>query len=165
MKGTARKIFKLFVIVTLAVAAFTVYFLLYSNANAEEETAYVFCVDYVNVRQFPSKKGEEIGRFETGDVVHLDGKKRNGFLHCVDTGLESDGWIHAGFIVYDEPEHVNQKATVVSKGRLAARKYIGGKRTRWLKPLSTVTVYYWSEDWAITNCGYVQSKHLELEGE
>lgn len=163
MKPT-RIVLKVIALILLVVLAFTVDYLLKPAVNAEE-VAYVFCADYVNVRQFPSKKGEEIGRFETGDVVHLDGKKRNGFLHCVDTGLESDGWIHAGFIVYDEPEHVNQKATVVSKGRLAARKYIGGKRTRWLKPLSTVTVYYWSEDWAITNCGYVQSKHLELEGE
>ena len=127
--------------------------------------AYILCDDYVNVRPFPNKKGEPIGRFEAGDKVFLDGKKKNGYLHCVDTGLEADGWVFSGFVVYDEPIKMYQSAVIVSKGRLAARKYVGGKRTRWLKPLATLKVWYWSDDWCLTNCGYVQTKYLELEGE
>lgn len=147
----------------------------FSEALAETDTypgdmvtAYVICAcgDYVNIRPFPNRKGEPLGRFEAGDEVYLDGKKKNGFLHCIDTGLEScDGWIHEGYVVYDKPVRLNQKARVVSKGKLAARKNIGGKRTRWLKPLSSVKVSYWSDDWCVTDCGYVQSKYLELEGE
>ena len=67
--------------------------------------------------------------------------------------------------MYDEPEKVGQTATIVSYGRLAARKYVNGKRTRWLKSGAKLKVWYWTEEWALTNCGYVQSKYLELDGE
>jgi len=137
-----------------------------SVAEAEAEEGYVLCSDYVNIRSAPSKKGEPIGRFEIGERIWLDGKQKNGFLHCVNLSLENtEGWIHKGYVVWDEPIRVNQKATVTSKGRLAARKYVGGKRTRWLKPMASVKVYYWSDEWCVTNCGYVQTKYLELEGE
>ena len=142
---------------------------LYSSlgfAESEYTEAYVLCEDYVNIRIKPTKKSESIGRFECGEKIWLDGKKRNGYLHCVDLSLESDtGWIHSGFVVYDEPQRMNQSAVIVSKGRLAARKYVNGKRTRWLKPLASLKVYWWSDDWCVTNCGYVQSKYLEPEGE
>ena len=140
-----------------------------SEANAEDDDglteAYILCVDYVNVRPFPNRKGDELGRFECGTRVWLDGRKRNGFLHVVNTGLEDAGWIYAGFIVYDEPEKMCRSAVIVSKGRLAARKYVNGKRTRWLKPLAHLIVYAWSDEWCVTNCGYVKSQYLELEGE
>ena len=141
-----------------------------SEAKADEyedlTVGYVICVDYVNVRQFPNKNGEPLGMYETGTKVYLDGKKKNGYLHIVDTGLEDcEGWIKSGYIVYDEPIRVNQSATIVSKGRLAARNCVNGRRTRWLKPLASVKVYYWSDEWCVTNCGYVQTKYLELEGE
>lgn len=127
---------------------------------------YVICVDYVNVRQFPNKNGEPLGMYEAGTKVYLDGKKKNGYLHIVGTGLEdSEGWIKSGYIVYDEPIRVNQSAVIVSKGRLAARNCVNGRRTRWLKPLASLKVYYWSDEWCVTNCGYVQTKYLELEGE
>lgn len=139
----------------------------FSSASADSVVGYVLCKDgdYVNIREKPSRKSESIGMYEVGFEVELDGKKKNGYLHCVNLPLEmSDGWIHAGYVVYDEPEYLNENATIVSKGRLAARKYVNGKRTRWLKPLATVKVYYWSDEWCITNCGYVQSQYLELEG-
>jgi len=142
----------------------------YSFGYAEEDytEAYVLCTpnDYVNVRPSPSTKGESLGYLYCGYKVYLDGKSRNGFLHCVNMSLERDnGWVYKGYIVYDEPEFLNQSATIVSKGRLAARKYIDGKRTRWLKPMATLKVYYWTDEWAITNCGYVRSQYLELDGE
>ena len=133
-------------------------------ADSETTDAYVLCADYVNIRQFPSRKSEALGRFETGDVVHLDGKKKNGYLHCIGTNLEADGWIFSGYVVNDKPERMDRDAVIVSKGRLAARKYVGGKRTRWLKPLATVHVFSWSDEWCVTNCGYVQTQYLELEG-
>ena len=139
-----------------------------SNAGADEyyETRYVLCMDYVNARVSPNKKQEPIGRFETGDVVYTDGKKKNGYLHCVNLDFEeTEGWVFAGYLTEDKPEAVWRNATIVSKGRLAARKYVGGKRTRWLQSGATVNVYYWSDDWCLTNCGYVQSQYLELEGE
>lgn len=127
---------------------------------------YVLCDDYVNIRRFPNNDDEPLGRFETGDTVYLDGKKKNGYLHCVDLSLEAcEGWIHKGFVVYDKPIKVNQTATIVSKGRLAARKYVNGKRTRWLKSGASLKVYYWSDDWCLTDCGYVATEFLDLDGE
>ena len=159
-----KKLLKALIQFLLIVAFFALLvYLTESISFAEETEAYVLCADYVNVRPFPNRKGEPVGRMEAGDRVFTDGKKRNGYLHVMDMGLESDGWIYAGFIVYDEPIKVGGTAVIVSKGRLAARKYVGGRRTRWLKPQATVKVYYWSDDWCVTNCGYVQSKYLELE--
>lgn len=138
-------------------------------ADADELIeAYVICArgDYVNIRPFPNRKGEPIGRFETGDTVLLDGKQKNGFLHCVDLSLEAqEGWINKGYVVYDKPEPMNQNAVITCGGRLAARKCVNGKRTRWLKSGASVKVWYWSSDWCVTNCGYVMTKYLELEGE
>ena len=136
---------------------------------AEEYTeAYIICMpdDVVNVRSSPSTRSSPIGYREPGDIVLLDGKTKKGFYHCVHLALEDDeGWIHKGYVVFDEPILIKQNATIVSKGRLAARKYVGGKRTRWLKPLASVHVYYWSDEWCLTNCGYIQTRFLELEGE
>ena len=132
------------------------------------EEMFVICMpgDFVNVRSRPNKGGEVLGRMECGDTIWWDGTKRNGYLHLVYLGLETDeGWISCGYVVGDKPEYLNRNATIVSKGRLAARKNVGGRRTRWLKPLATVKIYYWSDEWALTNCGYVKSEYLELEGE
>jgi hypothetical protein len=141
-----------------------------SKSKAEEayDTMYVICTpgDTVNVRPYPNKRGEPEGFLEPGDRVYVDGKTRNGYVHCVEMTNESgSGWVFAGYLVWDEPEELNCTATVVSKGRLAARKYVGGKRTRWLKPMATAKVYYWSDEWAVTNCGYVQSQYLEVDGQ
>ena len=140
-----------------------------SEAVAEEddcEVRWVLCSDFVYVRPTPNKKQEPLGWLEPGDMVYVDGKIKNGYAHVVGLCLESDdGWVHKGFLVEDEPENMNRTATIVSKGRLAARKYVKGKRTRWLKPMATVRVYWWSDEWVLTDCGYVQSKYLELDGE
>ena len=137
-------------------------------AEEEYETAYVICMpgDVVNIRSSPSTRGENEGRLEPGDKVQLDGKKRNGYRHCVGLSNESgDGWVHAGYLVDYKPELVNRKAVVISKGRLAARRYIGGKVRKWLKKGSEITVYYWSEDWCCTSAGYIMSKYITLKDE
>lgn len=140
--------------------------LLISTAHAETKEAYVLCDDCVNIRREPTKKSTSIGQFECGEKLCLDGKEKNGYLHCTGLRLEEDeGWIYSGYVVYDEPIRTNQSATIVSKGRLAARKNVGGKRTRWLRSGASVKVYWWSDDWCLTNCGYVQTRYLELEGE
>lgn len=134
----------------------------------EFEIAYVICTkdDHVNVRPFPNTKQEPSGYLEPGDIVYLDGRKRNGYCHVVGLSNEDgEGWVHKGYLVSYPPELVDKDATVISKGRLAARKYVNGKRTRWLKPGSTVHIWYMSEEWCCTNRGYVQTKYLELDGE
>ena len=161
-----RTLLQLAGFILIIIAMILVWGWLESTAKSETTEAYVLCDSYVNIRKSPSRQSDVIGRFECGEQLTLDGKSRNGFLHCVDLALESnDGWIHSGYVVYDKPIVTNESATIVSKGRLAARNRVNGDRLRWLKPLATVKVYYWSDDWCVTNCGYVQSKYLEPEGE
>lgn len=136
------------------------------HAEAEYETAYAICVkdDVVNVRATPKSRGEWIGWLEPGDKVTLDGRKKNGYVHCIDMNTESgDGWVFAGYLTEDPPVMVDCDAVVISKGRLAARKYVGGKRTKWLKANTIIHVYYMTDEWCSTNNGYVQTKYLKLE--
>lgn len=155
------------VLVLLAVTILVVWALLAVTEAKAEEDGYVICApgDYVNIRGGPGRRSPVIGRYETGDRITLDGKRKNGYLHCVGLALEeSEGWIHAGYVVRDKPEWLDVGAEIISKGRLAARKNVDGRRMRWLKRGATVHVYWWSEAWCVTNCGYVRSEYLALDG-
>jgi len=132
------------------------------------DTAYAICAtgDRVNIRMFPNRKQDPIGWLELGDEVTLDGQKKNGFYHCVGLPIEGgEGWVHGGYLVSGRPVPVGRIAYVVSNGKVHARQNVGGKHIRWLKPLTAVKVYSWSDEWACTDQGYVQSRFLELEGE
>lgn len=140
--------------------------ILFSEVHAEEESAYAICMngDVVNIRSGPKNRAEWIGWLEPGDEVTLDGRKRNGFVHCINMNTESgEGWVFAGYLTYSKPELIDSDATVVSNGRLAARKYVDGKRTKWLKSGTVVHIYYMSDDWCSTNYGYIQTKFLQTE--
>lgn len=130
--------------------------------------AYVICQpnDFVNVRERPSSRSEVVGRYETGDKVFLDGREKGGFSHIVHTGLETeDAWICTAYLVDDKPEWLNQSATVVSKGRLAARKNIDGKRRCWLRNGDGIKVYWFSNEWCVTDKGFVRTDFIDLDGE
>lgn len=134
--------------------------------EAEHGTAYAICMkgDVVNVRSGPKNRAEWIGWLEPGDEVTTDGRRKNGFVHCVNMNTESgDGWVFAGYLTPSRPELIDTDASVISNGRVAARKYVDGKRTKWLKNGQTVHIYYMSDDWCSTNCGYIQTKYLQTE--
>ena len=145
-------------------------------AHAEEEEdpyadctkIWVLCRDdtYVCVREKPRKTSDAFGGALNCSMLKTDGKEKNGFLHVVDVAAEaSTGWISKQYIVYDPPEKMSQKALVVSNGRLAARKGINGKIRKWLKPMTEVTILYHTEEWCLTNYGYVQTEFLEWIGD
>lgn len=135
-------------------------------ADEEYEVRYVLCMDRLTIRMGPSRSSCEIGWLECGDLVYIDGKAKNGYVHCVGLNIEDgEGWVHKGYLVCDRPVRVGQQATIVSKGRLKARKYVDGKRTRWLKSGAKLKVHWWSEEWCLTECGYVQSQYLEIGGD
>ena len=133
-------------------------------AERELEERFVLCMDRVNVRMGAGRNTCEIGWLECGDSVWVDGRKRNGYVHVVGLNLEAgEGWIHQGYLVEDKPVRMGRTARIVSKGRLAARKNVDGKRTRWLKSGAKLKVHWWSEEWCLTDCGYVKSVYLEME--
>ena len=150
----------LIVLVILALSA------ILNSIKAEEDLteAWVICTDYVHVRMSPSRKSEAVGYVDAGDSVLVGSKKKNGFVRCYGIGEYGEGWIHSGYLVYEKPEKVNCKAVSVSRGKLRARRHIKGKRVGWIKHLETVTVYWWTDEWCVTDKGFVESRFLEMEG-
>lgn len=127
---------------------------------------YVLCMDRVNIRLGASSKSDAIGWLEPGDVVYPDGKKKNGYYHCEIPSIEAgEGWVFGGYLVDDKPERAWCKGVVTGNGKVQARKYVKGKRTRWLKPGGVMKVYWVSDEWCITDCGYVMTDFIELVGE
>ena len=154
-------------VVLIALAIFGIVTVLNSVAFSEDlYEMYVICQpdDYVNVRMNPSRKSSVVGYVEAGDRFLTDGRKKNGYIRCYGIGETGEGWIHCGYVVDDRPERVSGTAVVVSNGRLAARKCIGGKTRKWLKNMDIVKIYWISDEWAITDKGFVKNNYLEMEG-
>ena len=137
------------------------------SASAEVDgEMYVICQpdSFLNIRESPKKTARESGRLELGDRIETDGKLKNGYMHIVNASTESgDGWVAVRYLVTDRPEIVTETARNISGGRAAIRKYPGGKRTGWLKKGATVTVYAWTDEWCVTNRGFISSDCLESD--
>lgn len=132
------------------------------------EDVWVLCDpnSFVCVREAPRKTAYAVGGITCGTLLETDGKEKGNFIHVINIHAEDDkGWISKQYIVYSEPKPLYQSATVVSNGRLAARKGVGGKVRKWLQPMDALTIYWWSDEWCLTNYGYVQTAYLELDGE
>ena len=139
-----------------------------SKAGAEGTTCYVFCDpdSFVTIRSEPKRKSVEVGGATFGSELKTDGKIRNGYIHVYDLAAEEDeGWISTGYVVYDPPRITSYKALVVSNGMLTARKSIGGKMKKMLRPMTEVKVFCESDEWCLTNYGYVMTDYLEAVGE
>lgn len=137
-----------------------------TGAHAEEvETwnCWVMCQpgSEVLIRDKPKKRAEIVGAAASGSRMRTDYEERNGYLHLVDVNNETgDGWIYAGYIVYEEPDATETEMLIDSRGRVACRRWIGGKRKSWAKPGSSVTVYMTADGWAVTDRGYIRCEYL-----
>lgn len=137
--------------------------LAYARASETTTTAWALCESYINVRLWPSKKATAVGYLDPCDPVEVDGRTKDGFAHIVEP---MDGWVHAGYLVFSEPTKSDEKYTVIAKKRVAARRWVDGPQMGqkpWLINGSEVQVLYWSEDWSLTNRGYVKSEFLEVD--
>jgi len=138
------------------------------KAAAEGATvkAWVLCQpsDYINLRARASRKSAAVGRMDCGDAVELDGKTSNGFARVTGITIDSPGeaWIYTGFVVFDRPVWYGEQMEIVGNGRVAARKNICGEVRQWLQPGQMVTVYWKSEEWCVTNRGFVKTQYLEV---
>ena len=151
-------------ILALAAMVFFVFSIL-TSVGLADDVQYVICMDRVNVRMGASSRSDEVGWLEPGDVVYLDGQKKSGFVHCEIPSIEAgEGWVHKGYLVDEPPEKMNRTGIIVGNAKVQARKNVDGKRTRWLKPGGEVRVYWWTSDWCLTNCGYVRTEFIELDG-
>jgi len=137
---------------------------------AEESTTtmWVLCKpednprNYVHVRRGPGRKYESLGRFVNGDRVEVDGTTKDGFAHVIHVALEEDeGWIHAGYLVDEEPlDAKGMVYEICSNGRVACRKNVDGTRIGWVVDGSQVRVWGYTSEWAVTNKGFIQTKYI-----
>ena len=133
------------------------------HAETVYATGYILCKDYLLIREWASRKAPEIGQLDPGDSIEIDGKTKDGFAHIVSP---MDGWVWAGNIVFSPVEEIGRSAYVTAKKRLAARRWVDGPQVEgrpWLISGSEVTVYWMSDEWAVTSRGYLRSEWLEVE--
>jgi len=152
------------VAIAVLMAALVNGFILGSQTFAKADGYFILCNpgSYLNARIKPNKHGSLIGYLYCGDYVETDGQEKGGFAHCVNLTYETDeGWVHTGYFVEDEPKIETFKATVVASGRVSCRNRIGGERIRWAKPGAEVTVFAYTDEWCVTNKGYIQTKYLQ----
>lgn len=133
-----------------------------AHADTITEEVWVLCEPNgtVNIRSKPG--GAVFGGTSCGAKLWTDNRQRDGFLHVLELNAEEEtGWISARYIVYDEPRQVDAVMVIASDGRVACRKWIGGKIIKWLKNGDLVTVHWMSSSWAVTDYGYIRSEYLE----
>ena len=132
-----------------------------ANADGITEEVWVLCepTGTVNIRSKPG--GPIFGGTSCGAKLWTDNRQRNGFLHVLELNAEEEtGWISARYIVYDEPHPVDAVMVITSRGRVAVRKWIGGKIIKWMHDGEPVKVYWMSNEWAVTEHGYIRSEFL-----
>ena len=147
---------------TIAVL-FTLAVLITANSLADEY--YVLCSprSEVNVRLHP-KKSEIIACVVFGKKVESNRKRQNGYIHVEGLAAETtSGWIYSGYLIDDEPVQCDLKARIVSNGRVACRKCVAGKVIRWLQNGSEVEIYAVSEEWCVTDKGYIKREFIEIQ--
>ena len=133
-------------------------------AEAGTDEVWVVCQpgDWVHARRGPSTRAESLGRLECGDRIRTDWKKKNGFLHVLQLGLEeSEGWVYAGYIVEAEPIPMGTAGVIRANGRVACRRCVDGPRRCWAEDGSLVSIYFRAGEWTVTSKGFIRSEYVE----
>lgn len=133
------------------------------TATASADGYFILCKpkSSVNARISARKRAETVGWYDCGDYVETDGKTRNGFAHIVNCSLEvNEAWISMRYLVKDKPVICEIKTVIIGSGRVAARGWVNGRRIAWLKPGQEVTVFAITEEWCVTDRGYIRTEFL-----
>lgn len=137
-----------------------------TTCYAEKITeAWVLCQpnSYINVRPFPKKDTERSGYLMSGDRIFIDGTEKRGYMHVYGITEAGEGWVFKGYIVYSEPYEDGHRYPIHAKGRVAARRTVGGTRRKWLHDGDILTVYMVSDEWCLTSQGFVKTEFIDLE--
>ena len=151
---------KRFIFLLLAIVLFV------SCSVAENTSVWVLCQpdSYVNIRPFASKRHDPCGIMECGWDGETDGTTKNGYILVYSISTEAGcGWIKKGYIVYSKPIVHTYNTNIYSKGRVACWRSIGGNRRCWAKNGDCITVYATSEEWAVTNKGFIRTEYLGVD--
>ena len=152
---------KRIVCIILCLAAFLTCF----SAIADEGRVFILCNPKtpVNVRRNAKKGAEITGRLDFGDWIDTDGKTKNGYLHVLNITEYGEGWIFAGYIVEDEPiKMTNARATVAATGRVMTYRWVNGMKNGYIDIGTDVIVLALSDEWAVTDHGYIKTEYLEV---
>ena len=152
---------KRIVCVVMCLVAFLTCF----SASGEEGRVFILCNPKtpVNVRRTAKKGAEITGRLDFGDWVETDGIEKNGFLHVYGITEDGEGWIFAGYVVADEPVKLEKAwASIGATGRVMTYRWVNGAKNGWVKVCDQVKVFGMSQEWAITDHGYIRTKYLEV---
>lgn len=152
-----KKLLAIIIVLSAFFACFT--------AFADEYRVFILCNPKtpVIVRESPKKGADEAGRLDFGDDVWTDGRKKNGYLHVIGITEAGEGWVFAGNTITDQPEKLTgARANIAANGRVMTYRWVGGKKNGWVEVGTQVTVYAISEEWAVTNKGYIRMKYLEV---
>lgn len=126
--------------------------------------AWVMCQpdSYINIRARASSQSRAEGYLISGDRIRIDGQTKGAFAHAVVSTESGEGWIHAGYIVFEEPVEIGRKCRIRADGRVACRRTIDGERRCWVIDGSEVYVYMAGGGWAVTDKGFIQSQYIDM---
>ena len=64
--------------------------------------------------------------------------------------------------MFDIPYHIDAEGVIKGKGRVACRDGIDGKLIGWANPGDMLAVYWVSNEWCITDLGYISMDYVEV---
>lgn len=153
---------------TCILIAIVVMFSAFPALADEQEVMYAICRDgSVNVRAQPTSKARVEGYLEFGWDVTVTDSKVDGtgtlWYKIVGTTELGYGWVCSQYLIRSKPENVSWEATICANGRVAAHKRVNGARKCWVSPGAKVQVKIFSEDWCLTDKGYVKTEYLQID--
>ena len=137
-------------------------------AQCEEHepiTMYAVCNDsHINVRAKPSTKAEICGYLDFGwDVQVIDSvKDATGNVWYKVEGISEYGYgyVYGSYLIDYMPVVIDKEYKVNANGRVALYNKINGKRSGWAKNGSVLHVKIWSDEWALTDNGWIRTMYL-----
>lgn len=161
MKQTVIRLIITLVFLVIAIVILTS---MYEYAKADEY--YVLCrpSGEVNIRAKPKLKSEIVATVFFGDRLTADGEQ-NGFVHVTGLAAETDsGWIYKGLLINDRPIASEGHAQVFKAEKVVCRKYASrdSKAVKRLEEGTNVKVYAISDEWCVTEFGYIMTEFLTL---
>ena len=161
MKGTVIRLIATLVILLLAIIILSS---MLDYARAED--FYVLCRPggEVNIRAKPKLNSRIVACASFGDRLTGD-KEQNGFVHVTGLAAEEDsGWIYKGLLVKDQPIVSKGTAQIMKADAVMCRKYAdrSSKAVKKYKAGENVKVLAISEEWCVTEKGYIMTEFLTL---
>jgi len=131
------------------------------------ETVWVICQpdSFVYIRSSPRFRSQEVAYLSVGDALETDGKTNGPWIHVYYFCEAGEGWIYKGYVTNSKPEIYEKGLRAVTGFRnVRARRNVNGKLRRTLKKGTDLLAYVVSDEWTITNAGFIRTRYLDFGG-